>query len=91
MHIVFHGCGQSAELVSDKIYGLNGSGHQRWADTNHMVVLYPQVAKSLFVPFNPLGCWDWWGYAGPLWDTNRGPQLKGIRTLVDRLTADYKP
>lgn len=87
LHIVFHGCGQGAEAVKDVVYGNNGTGHNRWADTNRMVVLYPQVNKSNSIPYNPFGCWDWWGYAGPGWDTNKGQQMKAVKAMVDRLTA----
>ena len=30
---------------------------------NNMIVLYPQ-AISAHLPYNPKGCWDWWGYCG---------------------------
>ena len=33
----------------------------RWADTNTLIVLFPQTATT---PLNPQGCWDWWGYTG---------------------------
>ncbi|WP_235580933.1 hypothetical protein [Pseudorhodoferax sp. Leaf265] len=40
---------------------VDGGGFNRWADTNRLIVLYPQVARSGASPFNPKGCWDWWG------------------------------
>ena len=41
------------------------AGYNRWADDNRIVVLYPQAAtESGRWPFNPRGCWDWWGYSG---------------------------
>lgn len=85
LHIVFHGCGQGANLIGDKVYGNDGAGFNRWADTNRIVVLYPQVGISFSAPSNPMACWDWWGYSGPEWDTNKGRQLKVIRAMVDRL------
>ena len=36
------------------------AGYNEWADTNHIIVLYPQT-RDLDV-INPQACWDWWGY-----------------------------
>lgn len=91
LHIVFHGCGQSANTVGDDVYGNNGAGFNRWADTNRMVVLYPQVGLSYANPVNPFGCWDWWGYNDAKWDTNQGKQLSAIRAMVDHLVSGKKP
>lgn len=85
LHIVFHGCGQSAGYIEDKIYSNDGAGFNRWADANNMIVLYPQVGISYVKPANQYGCWDWWGYTSPQWDTNQGKQLQVIRAMVDRL------
>ncbi|HRE16937.1 MAG TPA: PHB depolymerase family esterase [Rhodocyclaceae bacterium] len=85
LHIVFHGCGQGVEAMSDKVY--TGTGHNRWADANRIVMLYPQVKKSGGYPYNPMGCWDWWGYNDNHWDTNKGQQLKVIKSMVDQLTS----
>jgi len=90
LHIVFHGCGQGVEAMGDKIYGMSGTGHNRWADSNRIVMLYPQVKKSGGYPYNPMGCWDWWGYNDNHWDTNKGQQLKVIKGMVDHLTSGRK-
>jgi hypothetical protein len=57
-------------------------------------VLYPQtVAREswetldglpVFV-YNPRGCWDWWGYTGPLYHTRSGPQIRAVKAMLDRL------
>ncbi|MBS1198067.1 MAG: putative polyhydroxybutyrate depolymerase [Proteobacteria bacterium] len=85
LHIVFHGCGLSSSFIGDKLYGNDGAGFNRWADANRMIVLYPQVGASFSKPDNSLACWDWWGYSGAEWDTNKGRQLQVIRSMVDRL------
>ncbi len=59
LHVVFHGCKQSASAVGDDVYAR--LGYNQWADNNAIVILYPQVDASLL---NPMGCWDWWGYTG---------------------------
>ena len=72
VHVAFHGCRQGREVVEDAF--ARHAGYNRWADTNRIVVLYPQaIARNGWGPwpwptnfvFNPNGCWDWWGYTGP--------------------------
>ncbi len=87
LHVVFHGCGQSANAVADDVYGNNGAGFNRWADTNRMVVVYPQVGISYSDPANPFGCWDWWGYSGPGWDTRQGKQLGAVHAMIKTLVG----
>lgn len=68
------------------------SGLNKWADTNNFIILYPQAKKS-YAPFNPKGCWDWWGYinSGGAYDyaTKNGPQMKGIMKMMERLAEGY--
>ncbi|MGK0371687.1 MAG: hypothetical protein ACJAW1_001930 [Glaciecola sp.] len=51
-----------------------------------MVVLYPQVKKSMFMPLNPQGCWDWWGYTDENYANKKGPQIKAIYKVMQALT-----
>jgi len=84
VHVVFHGCAQSADLVGDAVYGK--LGYNAWGDANRIILLYPQVNKSTF-PANPMGCWDWWGYSGLNFQTQSGAQLSVIHAMVQRLTS----
>jgi poly(3-hydroxybutyrate) depolymerase len=84
VHVAIHGCEQAAESAGEKFYA--HGGYNQWADSNHLLVLYPQVNKSL-LPVNPNGCWDWWGYTGTGYADKSGPQMKAIMQMVDRLTA----
>lgn len=86
VHVVFHGCQQGARAVGDDVY--DDAGYNRWADTNGLVVLYPQAVASRFFPVNPLGCWDWWGYTGAAFMTRAGVQLSAVHAMVARLTAE---
>jgi poly(3-hydroxybutyrate) depolymerase len=45
MHISFHGCEQGASSVGTAY--VNGAGFNKWADTNSMIVLYPQVSNKI--------------------------------------------
>jgi len=85
VHVVFHGCLQSAAEVGDAVYSRLGYNHR--ADSNRVIVLYPQVARSGHIPYNPNGCWDWWGYSGLGFQTKRGPQLAAVHAMVQRLIS----
>lgn len=82
VHVAIHGCMQAAESVGEKFY--TETGYNNWADSNKILVLYPQVDKSM-IPFNPQGCWDWWGYTGKNYAYRSGPQMKAIKAMVNRL------
>jgi hypothetical protein len=86
LHIAFHGCAQSAEVVGDAF--VKGAGFNEWAETNRLLVLYPQVKSSKLAPVNPLGCWDWWGYTGDTYATKSGPQMAAVRAMIDALIDD---
>ena len=82
LHVSFHGCLQGASLVGDAFYA--HAGLNEWADTNHIVVLYPQATKSTA---NPEGCWDWWGYTGADFAKKTGPQMAMVRAMMSGITA----
>ena len=44
VHIAFHGCGQNRTFVGDAF--ARDSGYARWADTNNIIVLFPQTAAD---------------------------------------------
>lgn len=83
VHVVFHGCKQGAQGVGNDVY--ESVGYNRWADTNRLIVLYPQVVSMN--PKNPNGCWDWWGYTNSDYSVRSGRQLSAVRAMVDRLTS----
>jgi hypothetical protein len=82
VHIAFHGCSQNREAVGDTF--IKESGFARWADTNRIIVLFPQIADS---SINPQGCWDWWGYTGPQYLTRDAPQIAAVNRMLDALQA----
>ena len=88
VHIALHGCQQGQATLGDKYYA--HAGYNQWADTNHLIVLYPQAVASLSAPSNPLGCWDFWGYNNASnYATRSGDQLAAIKKMVDRLTSGH--
>ncbi len=86
VHIAFHGCAQNREKVGDDF--IKESGFARWADTNKLVVLFPQVATTIS---NPQGCWDWWGYTGHDYLTREAPQIKAVRGMLNALQKAPSP
>jgi hypothetical protein len=84
VHIALHGCEQNEDAVGMKF--IEDSGFARWADTNRIVVLFPQVSASLIK--NPKGCWDWWGYTGGDYLTKDAPQVAAIWSMVNRLAMN---
>ncbi len=63
------------------------AGFNRWADANRIVVLYPQANESTLRPFNPRGCWDWWGYSGVDYAARSGAQLSAVHRMLVALGA----
>jgi poly(3-hydroxybutyrate) depolymerase len=90
VHIALHGCLQDTGNV-DRHF-IDDTGYNAWADTNRLIVLYPQAAKS-WLPYNPLGCWDWWSYIDheDSYVTKSGSQIKTIKAMLDALTARVTP
>ena len=85
VHIAFHGCAQNQSSVGDAF--IRGSGFTRWADTNRLIVLFPQVTAG---PLNPGGCWDWWGYTGRNYLTKDAPQIKAVRRMLEVVARQPK-
>jgi len=80
VHVAFHGCVMTfADIGLDFVaYG----GYNEWAEANDIVVLYPFIVKNSFLPQNPNGCWDWWGYYDVGYSTKTGGQIRTIRNII---------
>ncbi|HZM34687.1 MAG TPA: PHB depolymerase family esterase [Burkholderiales bacterium] len=86
VHVAFHGCRQSAGEVGERF--AREAGYNRWADTNRLLVLYPQARASWSpLAFNPRACWDWWGYTGDAYHTQEGVQIKAVMEMLKALAA----
>lgn len=96
LHIAYHGCVQGYEKIGDKY--VKNTGYNRWADTNNLIILYPQaVATSSISPGsgasipNPNGCWDWVGWYGADFSVKSGKQLSAAKKMIDRITNGFSP
>lgn len=89
VHVAFHGCRQGAEAIGDRF--ARDAGYNRWAASNRLIVLYPQVAaRNAPSAFNPRGCWDWWGYTGAAYATKDARQMRAVLAMVERLGSQPK-
>jgi poly(3-hydroxybutyrate) depolymerase len=97
LQVVLHGCMQSSEALGDEFY--SKIGVNEWADTNRIIVLYPQAhatdvaelriqnALTLFNA-NLAGCWNWWGYGNDRqFLTKKGVQVSALWAMVQRVTG----
>jgi poly(3-hydroxybutyrate) depolymerase len=92
VHVAFHGCRQSAEAVGERF--IREAGYNRWADSNRLIVLYPQTQARYGLGYeggrwsyvyNPKACWDWWGYTGDQYATKAAPQMRAVQAMLERL------
>jgi poly(3-hydroxybutyrate) depolymerase/chitodextrinase len=92
LHVVFHGCKQypsyayfsGSGMVTFGMTYVRNTGYNQWADTNNIIVLYPQAFNG---SNNPNGCWDWWGYDDPNYAVKTGNQMKAVKAMVDRISS----
>jgi poly(3-hydroxybutyrate) depolymerase len=93
VHVVFHGCRQSAAIIGERF--VREAGYNRWAESNRLIVLYPQTIPrygfgvgALNFVLNPRACWDWWGYTDSRYATKRGAQIRVVQAMVERLAGN---
>ncbi len=82
LHLVLHGCGQSATQVGQAF--AEKAGYLRWASANGIVLAFPQVVPAAT---NPLACWDWWGYTGANYMTRDGAQMEVLSSWLQGMVT----
>nr|WP_088958985.1 hypothetical protein [Variovorax sp. HW608] len=80
VHVVLHGCKQNYSDIGDKY--VRDTGYNRWADTNNIILIYPQTSTAA-----TNSCFDWWGYDNANYAKKSGPQMAAIKAMVDRVTS----
>ena len=97
VHVALHGCQQSVSKIQQTF--INNTGYNKWADTNNIIIVYPQAIPdntshqtwtSGSLP-NGNGCWDWIGWYGSNADQHGGVQMAAIVAMVNRITSGYVP
>ena len=81
LHLVLHGCAQSAVTVGTDF--IQQSGYLPWAEANDIVLAFPQVVSGAL---NPYACWDWWGYTGADYRWRNGKQMVVVVDWVKKLS-----
>jgi poly(3-hydroxybutyrate) depolymerase len=80
LHVVLHGCKQNISDVQQQY--VRNTGYNRWAETNNIVLLYPQTSLSA-----TNSCFDWWGYGSANYAKKTGPQMAAIKAMVDQISS----
>ena len=70
VHLCFHGCNQNYDLIGNIF--IKETGLNEWAETNDIIVIYPQTITT---QDNRRGCWDVWGYTGSNFTYQSGLQM----------------
>lgn len=88
IHVAIHGCKQGEAVIGD-LYA-SSTGYNQVADTNNIIVIYPQVSPSNVNPYNPEGCWDFWGYTSannidPDFYKKSAIQMTAIKDMIKRV------
>ena len=81
--VIFHGCRMTQADIGTAF--ITQGGVLPWADTNHLIVLYPFTVWNNAK--NPSGCWDIWGYDGADHALRSGSQMTIIYSMVQRVTG----
>jgi poly(3-hydroxybutyrate) depolymerase len=93
VHVALHGCQQNYATIGDKY--LKNTGITRWADTNSIIVLFPQTkvdstshsTSASGSLANSNGCWDWIGWYGTNFAQKAGTQMGAIKAMVDQVSS----
>lgn len=70
VHVHYHGCEWGVQQYGTGI--LKHLGILEWAEARGVVLVFPQA----------VGCWDWTGDTGPLFDTQEGVQIRTVMALL---------
>jgi poly(3-hydroxybutyrate) depolymerase len=93
LHVALHGCQQNYATIGDKF--VKNTGYTRWADTNGIIVLFPQTrvdstshqTSASGSLANSNGCWDWIGWYGTNFAQKAGTQMAAIKAMVDQVSS----
>jgi len=96
LHVMFHGCGMYATKPSIGLNFTLYNGINCWADTNRLVILYPQnggytnFTEEAPTPQELSGCWDSYGQTGWDYTFKSGPQPSTVQAIINALAKCNK-
>jgi poly(3-hydroxybutyrate) depolymerase len=88
--VALHGCLQDVGHIG--LQFIMNAGLNQWADTNNIIIVYPQTASLITNP--TAGCWDIWGYLpeeGQQYATKSGPQMQTLFNIVKQVGGGAIP
>lgn len=89
--VALHGCKQGYTYQGFGTRFVEGAYLNEYADTNDLIVLYPQAAPTATLE-NPNGCWNWWGYLGDrAYARHGGKQIEAVMAMVRALRGEGTP
>jgi hypothetical protein len=99
LHVAFHGCLQQTGWPGKPGDGkltdfVARAGYNAWADTNRIVVLYPQASVRVVhstVAGNVFACWDWWGDDDRDYALRSARQGSAVAAMIEQLARPHPP
>lgn len=67
------------------------SGYIKYAEKNNLIIIFPQtwITEANF-PYNPKGCWDWFGWTTDKYATNGGHETKWLDNWIKNVSQNPK-
>jgi hypothetical protein len=81
VHVAFNGCLMNLNFIGTDF--VVNSGLNEWAETNNLIVIYPQADSN--AQTNPQGCWDWWGFTSANYALKSGLQMAAVYKMATQL------
>ncbi|CAE8733122.1 unnamed protein product [Polarella glacialis] len=80
LFVSFPGCGFTS--YSTFVLLVTNLNFNAWAETNHIIVLYPKLASHGSTKQQQEGCWNVYGQTGANYATRDAPQMLAVRQMV---------
>lgn len=67
------------------------AGYAEYAEDpeNRLMILFPQTRiTTANYPSNPNGCWDWFGWTGSYYATNRGSEARWLQGFINQVRVN---
>lgn len=67
------------------------SGYIDYAEKNNLMILFPQtwITEANF-PYNPKGCWDWFGWTGSNYASKKGAEASWMMSFIQAVSVNPK-
>lgn len=65
------------------------SGYIDYAEKNNLIIVFPQtwITEKNF-PYNPKGCWDWFGFTNADYATNKGIEASWLMSWLNQIVKN---